>query len=72
MSDLVDQGTAAAELFLTAALTAQRRLHLPAADGRCHNCEAVVPPGVRWCDRDCQTDWEKHERAIKMRPVNDE
>ena len=72
MTDIADQGNTAAELFLQSALSAQRKLHLPAPDGRCHNCEASVPPAARWCDMDCQSDWDKHERAIKMRPVNDE
>ena len=72
MTDIVDQGNTAAELFLQSALSAQRKPHLPAPDGRCHNCEAIVPAGARWCDLDCQTDWEKHERAVKMRAREDE
>lgn len=72
MSDIADKGSDAAELFLKAALSAQRSLHLPVPDGRCHNCEASVPPGARWCDRDCQTDWERFERAQQQRPVFDE
>lgn len=72
MTDIVDSGNDAADLFLKAAMTAPRNLHLPAADGKCHNCEASVPPGVRWCDLDCQRDWEKHERAVRMRARDDE
>lgn len=35
---------------------------LLAAIGGCYNCSAIVPPGVRWCDSDCRTDWE-HRQA---------
>lgn len=31
----------------------------PSATGRCLNCEEKLPPGVRWCDADCRTDWER-------------
>ncbi len=32
-------------------------LILPAV-GECYNCRDIVPPGVRFCDRDCRADWE--------------
>lgn len=70
--DLFDNANDTADIFLKSALSTPRNLHLPAPDGRCHNCEASVPPGERWCDHDCQKDWEKHERAIKMRARDDE
>ena len=72
MTDIIDQGNAAADLFLQSALSARRKLDMPAPDGKCHNCEASTPPGVRWCDFDCQQDWEKQQRAIKMRARDDE
>lgn len=27
--------------------------------GFCLNCGEPLAPDVRWCDRDCQADWEK-------------
>lgn len=72
MSDLCDKGNDAADIFLKSALTLRFKATLPDPDGRCHNCEASVPPGARWCDHDCQVDWQKHERAQQQRPVDDE
>jgi hypothetical protein len=66
MTDIIDQGNEAAELFLRSALS-PKKLNEPIADGKCHNCEASVPRGARWCDADCRTDWEKFERAQQMR-----
>ena len=31
--------------------------------GRCHNCDASVPPGVRFCDADCRDDWQARRNA---------
>lgn len=72
LPDIIDLGNAAADIFLKSALTTAHRAPLPDPDGRCHNCEAIVPIGVRWCDHDCQVDWEKHQRAEQQRPVEDE
>lgn len=44
---------------------ALRRKYAPAntlevdATGACLNCGELVPSGVRWCDKDCQDDWQK-------------
>ena len=27
--------------------------------GECLNCYEPVPFGARWCDKDCQEDWQK-------------
>ncbi len=72
MPDICDKGNDAADIFLKSALTSVRTPALPPPDGRCLNCEASVPPGARWCDHDCQVDWEKIERAQQQRPVEDE
>lgn len=29
------------------------------AVGVCHNCDASVPPGAKFCDIDCRDDWQK-------------
>lgn len=49
----------------TAGLLAARKPAGPKADGRCHNCNSLVPPGLRWCDADCREDWERDQRAAK-------
>ena len=36
-----------------------------AAIGQCHNCEASVPPGARFCDRDCRDDFDKRRATAK-------
>jgi hypothetical protein len=34
----------------------------PAATGQCLNCQADLPPNLRWCDIDCRDDWQaRHE-----------
>lgn len=30
--------------------------------GECLNCYEPVPFGARWCDKDCQEDWQKRRR----------
>jgi hypothetical protein len=45
-----------------------RRMYAPAnglevmATGRCLNCDADVEGEMRWCDKDCQDDWNKRRR----------
>ena len=29
------------------------------ATGECLNCYEPVSLGIRWCDKDCQDDWQK-------------
>jgi hypothetical protein len=36
----------------------QRKPEGPRYTGRCANCDAVVTPGLRWCDAICRDDWE--------------
>ena len=31
--------------------------------GSCYNCAALLPDGVRFCDCDCRTDYERRQRA---------
>lgn len=35
---------------------------LPAC-GECYNCQSAVPPGLRFCDADCRSDWDERKRA---------
>jgi hypothetical protein len=31
------------------------------ATGECLNCYEPVSLGMRWCDKDCQDDWQKRK-----------
>lgn len=59
MADEADRADEQAEQTLRAALL--RRLPAgPDATGLCLWCGIEVAFGVRWCDRDCRDDWERH------------
>jgi hypothetical protein len=34
--------------------------------GVCYYCDAIVPPGCRFCDADCRDDHERQQRAEKI------
>ena len=59
ISDLSDLATAHEEMFTRAAVSL-RKPEGPPACGHCLNCEALLKPGLRWCDEDCLHDWEKY------------
>lgn len=40
----------------------------PEATGVCLHCETPLSDGRRWCDAECREDWEKRQRAERMRP----
>lgn len=60
LADVADVAGRVADLMLQADL-AQARQCKPVAEatGFCLNCTEPLPDGVRWCDSDCQLDWEK-------------
>lgn len=60
IADASDLATAHEQMFLKSALQV-RKPEGPAPVGRCLNCDATVPAGVRWCDEDCRHDWERFE-----------
>lgn len=66
-ADLIDQANEAAEIFNRSALS-QRRPEGPAVTGYCFNCDAMLAPGLRWCDASCRDDWEKQRRAVALAP----
>jgi hypothetical protein len=65
--DIIDQANEAAEIFRRSALS-QRAPAGPAPTGHCLNCDARLAPKLRWCDKNCLTDWERAERAVAMAP----
>lgn len=46
---------------------AQRKPAGPPACGHCYNCGEPLDGDQRWCDADCEQDWEKAEWAKKQR-----
>jgi hypothetical protein len=65
--DMLDQAQDAAEFLREIDLINESERHERelAAIGACHNCEASVPPGARFCDRDCRDDYEKRRATAR-------
>lgn len=61
MADPVDRSDQETEAFLATA-KAKREKEGPKATGRCLCCNAQLAPGLRWCDKLCQEDWEIDEK----------
>lgn len=58
--DVSDQATAREEQERALSLQ-QRRPAGPLACGACHNCDAPLPDGMRFCDLDCRDDWQARQ-----------
>ncbi len=68
MADIIDKANDRAALDLQRALAAAARAAPPLPYvGQCYNCEASLPPSMRFCDGDCCRDYEKRQRAEAMR-----
>ena len=65
--DFSDAATYHEELMRELALkrAASHATVLPAT-GECHWCDASVPDGHRFCDRDCRDMFEKQERMERI------
>lgn len=68
MSDFADLASEREELDRDLALKAAHK-HAPAlpATGHCHNCEAMLPEGLRFCDCDCRNDYDARQRAARLK-----
>ena len=64
MADEADMASHHEELMRDLAMkrAANHAPDLPAT-GACHWCDALVPAGARFCDKDCLNDWERARRA---------
>lgn len=62
--DVFDQATRQEELLREVALrnAANHAPPMPAT-GACHWCDALLPAGARFCDRDCMQDWQREQDA---------
>lgn len=63
MADEIDHSERMAYELLTRAIAhaASQKLEVEAI-GKCHNCGTRLSGGLRWCDADCRTDWERRGR----------
>lgn len=50
-----------------AAISRKSAEHLLPAVGSCWNCESIVPPGVLYCDHDCEVDHAQRRAAEARR-----
>lgn len=67
MTDLFDQASMREEQDRELCIgMARRAAESVPATGRCHWCDASVPPGYKFCDSDCRDDWER-DRKIRER-----
>lgn len=63
MATLEDQADVVIEMYLKAVLS-RRKPGAPDSNGCCLNCEEPVAMGLRWCNKECLSDWERRqERA---------
>jgi len=65
MSNEADQGNETAELFLAAALTGRKRMHLSPC-GHCYYCDETVQRGVLFCSPECSADWEAEQKIKRI------
>jgi hypothetical protein len=64
--DIADMAQEAEYLILQQALRlAKLQPNTLTACGRCHNCDASVPPGTHFCDQDCRDDWQRRNPTPK-------
>jgi len=63
--DDIDRACEREEKDRAIALAAARRTPCLPDTGRCHYCDASVPPGAHFCDVDCRTDFEREQAAVR-------
>lgn len=63
MADEADLAQDQIEASLASAIRKVRQPRMR-ANGHCHNCEALLPPGLLFCDSACREDHEREEAAL--------
>lgn len=67
MSDVTDKADVIIEMITAAAIEeARKEVHLH-TDGHCLFCDDDIEPGLKFCNRDCRDDWDKEQRALRIR-----
>ena len=64
MADAADLASIQNEIA-EAALLQVRKPAGPKSAGHCLYCKGQLAPGLRWCDKNCEEDWEVEEAAAK-------
>lgn len=64
--DDIDRACEREEKDRAIALAAARRTPCLPDTGRCHYCDASVPPGAHFCDVDCRDMFEHIQRMEKI------
>ena len=68
--DIADRAQLEQERLLQSALNRRRSsAPLPAASGRCLNCDEPLPAGERFCDADCRDDHVRLEASRLNRRI---
>lgn len=63
MPDIIDIANDIADADRERCIQNARLFKPPVGIGMCLNCDEDVDGDARWCDADCQEDWEKRNRA---------
>lgn len=62
MADEVDNAQINIETMLAEHIRQSKRPEGPPPRGLCHNCDEPVGDGLRYCDKDCEADFNKRNR----------
>ena len=65
MSDHADNADSRIYRTIAAGLAAARRAPALQPDCRCHFCDEVVAPDLRFCDGDCRDDYQREIAALR-------
>jgi hypothetical protein len=65
MTDIADRADSECEHELAEALR-KRKPSGPLACGFCLYCDALLPEGKRWCNAECEADWEYNENRHRQ------
>ncbi len=66
MADEVDRANDQAAAYLEARVREARKIKKVHADGRCLNCESLLPQGLLFCDSACREDHEHRSRMTDL------
>ena len=66
LSDESDMATVREGQFLASSLNKASKAKPVPATGFCLYCKAKLKKGLRFCDKDCASDWENEQRMKKI------
>lgn len=65
MSDIADRADQVIAFELVISLAAVRKSHTVAPDGHCCFCDEAVPYPSRFCNIDCQDDYDREQATLR-------